>query len=40
MEQIIEAKKNVSDETDFKELLKLVDRYREINYSKKRKIRP
>lgn len=40
MEQIIEAKKNISNENDFKELLRLVDRYREINYSKKRKIRP
>ncbi len=40
MEQIIKAKKNVTNENDFKALLKLVDTYRVLNYSKKRKIRP
>jgi len=40
MEQIIRAKKNVENENDFKALLKLVDTYRVLNYSKKRKIRP
>ena len=40
MEQIIEAKKNIKNECDFQAMLKLVDIYRILNYSKKRKIRP
>lgn len=38
MKQIIETKKLVKNEADFKILLKLIDKYRTINYSKKRKI--
>ena len=40
MEQIIGMKKKVENENDFEALLKLVDAYRELNYSKKRKLRP
>ncbi|HLC00130.1 MAG: hypothetical protein A3J06_00355 [Candidatus Moranbacteria bacterium RIFCSPLOWO2_02_FULL_48_19] len=40
MEKIIEAKKKIKNECDFQAMLKLVDIYRVLNYSKKRKIRP
>ena len=40
LERIIDAKKKVENENDFKALLKLVDTYRELNYSKKRLVRP
>ena len=39
MFQIIEKKKKIENEDDFKVLLELVDSYRELNYSKKRKKR-
>ena len=38
MKEIISQKTKVENESDFKSLLKLVDSYRELNYSKKRKI--
>ena len=37
MERIIKVKEKIEDENDFEALLKLVDTYRELNYSKKRK---
>ena len=40
MEKIIEVKKKIKNECDFQAMLKLVDIYRVLNYSKKRKIRP
>jgi hypothetical protein len=40
MKQILDAKKVVKDENDFKNLLKLIDSYRSLNYSKMRKLRP
>ena len=40
MEQIIDVKKRIENKNDFEALLKLVDAYRELNYSKKRKVRP
>ncbi len=40
MEKIINAKQKIETEKDFKALLSLVDSYRELNYSKKRKIHP
>lgn len=36
---IIESKKKVENERDFEALLKLIDSYRELNYSKTRKTR-
>ena len=39
MLKIIESKQKVEKEEDFKSLLNLVDSYRELNYSKKRKKR-
>lgn len=39
MRKIIETKKKVADKKDFEVLLNLVDRFRELNYSKKRKVR-
>jgi len=36
---IIEAKRKIKKESDFNTLLELIDSYRELNYSKKRKIR-
>ena len=39
MKAIIEAKKKVETAKDFKVLIHLVDTFRELNYSKKRKIR-
>jgi len=39
MIEIIEKKKKVENKSDFASLLKLVDSYRELNYSKKRKQR-
>ena len=38
LEQILETKKAVSDEESFSELLKLIDGYRNLNYSKKRNV--
>ena len=37
--QILDAKENVKNEEDFRELLKLIDSFRELNYSKTRKRR-
>jgi hypothetical protein len=39
MLKIIESKEKVENERDFKALLTLIDSYRELNYSKKRKVR-
>ena len=39
MIEIIEKKKKIENKSDFKSLLKLIDSYRELNYSKKRKKR-
>ena len=39
MLQIMRAKSAVKDKKDFKVLMKLIDSFRELNYSKKRKIR-
>ncbi|MBI2676849.1 MAG: LAGLIDADG family homing endonuclease [Candidatus Yanofskybacteria bacterium] len=39
MKQIIEQKKKVKQQKDFEALLKLIDSFRELNYSKRRKIR-
>ena len=39
MLKIIEHKSKIQDQSDFKNLLRLVDSYRELNYSKKRKQR-
>ena len=39
MKQIIEQKKKIEQQSDFEALLKLIDSFRELNYSKKRKIR-
>lgn len=39
MLEIIESKKKIETESDFKALLVLIDSYRELNYSKKRKTR-
>ncbi len=36
MLQIIESKKKIKNESDFKTLLELIDSYRELNYSKRR----
>ena len=38
LEQILEAKKAVEDERSFSQLLKLIDGYRNLNYSKKRNV--
>ena len=38
LEQILETKKAVSDEKSFSELLRLIDGYRNLNYSKKRNV--
>jgi len=38
MLKIVEAKSKVEKESDFRILLELIDSYRELNYSKKRKI--
>jgi hypothetical protein len=37
MLKILNKKKNIKDENDFRELIKLIDSFRNINYSKKRK---
>ena len=39
MKKIIERKKKINNKKDFEVLINLVDRFRELNYSKKRKIR-
>ncbi len=39
MERILESKKNVETKEDFKTLMELIDSFRELNYSKKRKRR-
>jgi len=39
MEKIIILKQQVKDKKDFQELIDLIDRFRELNYSKKRKKR-
>lgn len=39
MEAILKQKQNVEDKKDFEALMKLVDSFRELNYSKKRKRR-
>lgn len=39
MLDIIKRKKKIKTEIDFKKLLKMIDSFRELNYSKKRKIR-
>ena len=39
MIKILEAKKKVKNKKDFTELMKLIDRFRNLNYSKKRKNR-
>ena len=39
MYQIIDLKKRVENKSDFESLLKLIDSYRNLNYSKKRKKR-
>ncbi len=38
MLQILKRKESIKDKTDFIALAKLIDRFREINYSKKRKV--
>jgi len=38
MIEIIKKKEKVNTDKDFKKLLTLIDKYRNINYSKKRKI--
>ena len=40
LERIIDAKKKIENGDDFRALLKLVDAYRELNYSKKRLVHP
>ena len=37
MTEIIDKKKSVKNQTDFNELAQLIDQFRELNYSKKRK---
>ena len=37
MKKILERKKKINKERDFKALMKLIDSFRELNYSKKRK---
>ncbi|MEX0931070.1 MAG: LAGLIDADG family homing endonuclease [Candidatus Paceibacterota bacterium] len=39
MLEILERKKAVTDKQDFRELLKRIDTFRDLNYSKKRKVR-
>ena len=39
MNKILDMKENIRDEKDFAEVAKLIDRFRELNYSKKRKKR-
>ncbi len=39
MKQIIGQKRKIEQQSDFAALLKLIDSFRELNYSKKRKIR-
>ena len=39
MKHILELKKKVEKQKDFEELMKLIDTFRDLNYSKKRKIR-
>ena len=39
MKKIVIAKNNVQNKEDFQALMKLVDTFRELNYSKKRKVR-
>ena len=39
MKQIIEQKKKVEQQKDFEALLKLIDSFRELNFSKRRKVR-
>ena len=38
LEQILESKKAVEDKKGFSDLLRLIDRYRYLNYSKKRNV--
>jgi hypothetical protein len=39
IQEIIIAKNNIQSKQDFERLMKLVDTFRELNYSKKRKVR-
>ena len=39
MSKILDSKEDVKDKKDFAEVAKLIDRFRELNYSKKRKKR-
>jgi intein/homing endonuclease len=39
MKKILELKKKVENQKDFRALMKLIDTFRELNYSKKRKVR-
>ncbi len=39
MKKILESKKKVESQEDFKALMKLIDTFRDLNYSKKRKVR-
>jgi hypothetical protein len=39
MSKILDSKKDMKNEKDFAEIAKLIDRFRELNYSKKRKKR-
>ena len=37
MEEILKKKETINDSKDFSELMQLIDKFRELNYSKKRK---
>ena len=39
MKQVLEQKKKIGQKTDFEKLIILIDEFRNLNYSKKRKIR-
>ena len=39
MKRVLEQKKKVKQKSDFEKLIKLIDEFRNLNYSKKRKIR-
>ena len=39
MSKILDCKESVKNRKDFKSLMKLIDRFRDLNYSKKRKMR-
>jgi len=39
MKEILDLKQKIKSKNDFRRLMKLVDRFREFNYSKKRKVR-